>query len=98
MDIRFNNRTFFEDLAGISNAGSLVIPDGGQSKNLVQGLTEQISRVTEIRTVYLRLPNDSGKIAAELMKQVIDTATDAQARGDVVMMIASFNELKEFQL
>lgn len=98
MDRMFNDRTFFDDLAGISNAGSLVIPDGGKPKNLVQGLTEQIARVTEIRTIYLGLPKDSGKIAAELMKQAIDTATDAQARGDVAMMISSFNELKEFQL
>jgi len=98
MDLTFSNRTFFEDLAGISNAGSLVIPDGGQSKNLVQGLTEQIARVTEIRTVYLGLPNNTGAFAAALMEQAIDNAIAAQASGDIMMMIVCFNELKEFQL
>lgn len=98
MDLTFNNCTFFEDLAGISNTGSLVIPDGGKPKNLVQGIAEQISRVTEIRAAYIALPNNAGAFAAALMQEAIDNAIQAQSSGDIMMMIACFNELKEFQL
>jgi len=65
--------------------------------NLVEGLTTEIVRVTEILRIYNELPGNAGTFAATLMKISIDKAVQAQAYGDIVEMIASFNELKEYE-
>ena len=66
--------------------------------NLVEGLTNEILRVTEILRVYKELPGIAGFLAAMLMEKSLERAREAQAYGDVVEMIASFNELKEYEL
>jgi len=65
--------------------------------NLVEGLTSEILRVTEISRIYNELPGNAGTFAATLMKKSIEKAREAQAYGDIVEMIASFNELKEYE-
>jgi len=65
--------------------------------NLVEGLTSEILRVTEVLRIYNELPGNAGAFAATLMKISIDKAVQAQAYGDIVEMIASFNELKEYE-
>ena len=66
--------------------------------NLVEGLTSEIVRVTEILRVYKELPGIAGFLAAMLMEKSLEKARKAQAYGDVVEMLASYAELKEYEL
>lgn len=68
------------------------------SKNLVEGITDEILRVMAIKAEYLSLPNGAGRFAAMLMKQAIDNARKAQASGDIMQMIPAFKALQEFDL
>lgn len=67
-------------------------------KNLIEGLTEEILRVTEIRKTYLELPNNAGAIGAHLMQLALDRAKEAQGRGDIIEMLEAFKALQEFEL
>jgi len=69
-----------------------------ESKNLVEGLMDEILRVTEIKREYDSLPNGAGKFAAYFMQQALDTARRAQASGDILQMIPALQALKEFEL
>jgi hypothetical protein len=66
--------------------------------NLVEGLTTEILRVTEIKRIYDELPGDAGKFAAHFMEQAIESARAVQATGDIEEMIKALNALKEFEL
>jgi len=66
--------------------------------NLVEGLTEEILRVTEIVREYKQLPNGSGIFAAILMEESLRIAKEAQASGDIVAMMAALMDLKEFEM
>lgn len=66
------------------------------SKNLVEGLTDEILRVTEIKREYDAIP--AGAIAAAMMAAAIEKARNAQASGDILQMIPALQELKEFEL
>jgi len=68
------------------------------SKNLVEGITDEILRVTAIKAEYLSLPNGAGRLAAILMEQAIDNARKAQASGDIMQIIPAFKALQEFEL
>jgi len=68
------------------------------SKNLVEGITDEILRVMAIKTEYLSLPNGAGRFAAILMEQAIDNARKAQASGDIMQMIPALKALQEFEL
>lgn len=67
-----------------------------ESKNLVEALTDEILRVTEIKREYDAIP--AGALAAALMGQALDKARKAQASGDILQMIPALQELKEFEL
>lgn len=67
------------------------------SKNLVEGLTDEILRVTEIKKEYEELPNNAGLFAAIMMSHAIDTARKAQASGDIMQMIQALKGLKGFE-
>ncbi len=67
-------------------------------KNVIEGLTEEILRVTEIHKTYLELPDNAGAIGARLMELVLDRAKQAQGRGDVIEMMMAFKALQEFEL
>ena len=69
-----------------------------QSKNLVEGLTDEILRVTEIKNEYLTLPGGAGNFAALLMCFAIENARKAQASGDILEMIPALKALQEFEL
>lgn len=68
------------------------------SKNLVEGITDEILRVTEIKTQYLQIPNGAGIFAAMMMEQAINNARKAQASGDILLMIPALKALQEFEL
>lgn len=69
-----------------------------ETKNLVEGLTDEILRVTEIKQEYLRIPGGAGQFAAIVMEQAIDRARKAQASGDILQMIPALKELQKFGL
>lgn len=69
-----------------------------ESKNLVEGITDEILRVMAIKTEYLSLPNNAGLFAAMMMEQAIDSARKAQASGDILQMIPALKALQEFEL
>ena len=69
-----------------------------ETKNLVEGLTDEILRVTEIKDEYLSIPSGAGKLAAAFMQQAIDEARKAQASGDILQMIPALQKLQEFEM
>ena len=69
-----------------------------ETKNLVEGLTDEILRVTEIKNEYISIPSGAGKLAAAFMQQAIDEARKAQASGDILQMIPALQKLQEFEL
>lgn len=68
------------------------------AKNLVEGLTDEIIRVLDIKKEYDALPGNAGAFASALMAQAIDTARKAQASGDIMQMIPALKALQEFEL
>lgn len=66
------------------------------TKNLVEGLTDEILRVIEVKKVYDELPNNAGVFASALMAKAIEKARKAQASGDILEMIPALEELREF--
>jgi hypothetical protein len=68
------------------------------SKNLVEALTDEILRVTEIKNEYDSLPGNAGVLAGMLMQEAINTARKAQASGDILQMIPALKDLQEFEL
>lgn len=69
-----------------------------ESKNLVEGLTDEILRVTEIKREYEAIPNGAGKFGSMLMEAAISNGRKAQASGDVIEMIGALKDLQEFEL
>ena len=69
-----------------------------ESKNLVEGLTDEILRVTEIRRIYVEETNGAGALAAALMAIALDEARAAQASGDILRMIPALKALQEYEL
>ena len=67
-----------------------------EQKNLVEGLTDEILRVTEIKREYDAIP--AGALAAAMMGAALDRARKAQASGDILEMIPALQELQEFEL
>ena len=69
------------------------------SKNLMQGLLDEIDRVEDIITEYKDpLLKGSGELAASFMEVTIQTAKDSIAEGDTVKMLYAYNELITFTL
>ena len=69
-----------------------------ETKNLVEGLTDEILRVTEIKNEYLSIASGAGKLAAACMEKAIDEARKAQASGDILQMIPALQALQEFEM
>lgn len=69
-----------------------------KSKNLVEGLMDEILRVTEIKREYDALPNNAGAFASTSMSAAINNARQALAIGDIMKMIPALKELREFEL
>jgi hypothetical protein len=66
-------------------------------KNLIEGLTDEILRVTEIQKEYDALPHNAGAFASALMTVAIKEARESQASGDIMRMIPALRELQEFE-
>lgn len=62
--------------------------------NLAEALQEELSRNTELLVEYSSLPNGAGFLGAELLKDRIERANKAIISGDVVQMLAVYEELK----
>ncbi len=69
-----------------------------EPKNLVEGLTDEILRVTEISKEYKSIPGGSGMLAAKMMDTAIEKARKAQGSGDILEMMPALKELQEFEL
>jgi hypothetical protein len=69
-----------------------------ETKNLMQGLCEEIDRVKEIVKEYESIPNGAGRFAAAFMKQDISLAEKARNQGDVIKMMYSYKKLKGYGL
>ena len=67
-------------------------------KNLIEGLTDEILRVTEIIREYRELPGGAGNLAAHFMEVDVAAARKAQASGDVIECLAAFGKLQEYEL
>lgn len=63
---------------------------------MVETLTDEILRMTEIKREYDAIP--AGALTAALMGQALDNARKAQASGDILQMTRAFRELREFEL
>lgn len=69
-----------------------------ENKNLIQGITDEILRVLEIKKEYDALPNNAGAFASAMMSQAIENARRAQASGDILAIIPALKALREFEL
>lgn len=64
--------------------------------NLIEGLTNEILRVTEIQKIYLERPG--GQFAAAMMRTDIQAAREAQASGDILKILPALQNLREYEL
>jgi len=68
-----------------------------KSKNLIEGLQEEIDRVQKIATEYKSIKGGAGMFAATFMELSIATAKKRIATDDTIGMIVSLKELKEYE-
>ena len=66
--------------------------DHSNIQTLGDALPEEIDRVQGLIAMYKSVPN--GQIAATLMQSDIDAAHRAMIEGDIVGMIAAYQDLK----
>lgn len=52
------------------------------------------ARVRELITIYRELPDGVGVMAATLMEQTLQRADQAQASGNIIEILRSFEEMK----
>lgn len=70
-----------------------------ETKNLMDGILDEIERVTAIRSEYQHPSlNGTGMMAAGLMTFNINAAKKAISSGDVVEMLRQYEELKTWTL
>lgn len=66
-----------------------------ESKNIIQGLLEEIARNRELLKEYERIPE--GIFGVAVIKHTIARAELAMAQGDTIAMIIEYQNLKETQ-
>ena len=66
-----------------------------ETKNLMEGLLDEITRVTELIAEYKSLPKNAGLLGAMLMHQQVNRAKERISIGDTIGMMQSYKELKE---
>lgn len=69
-----------------------------EQTNLMEGLLNEILRVTEIIKVYKELPKGAGILAASLMDVSIFMAKQAIKDNDVIEMLRAYEDLKSYEL
>lgn len=65
-----------------------------ETKNLMDGLLEEMNRVRELIAEYKSLPNGVGMIGAGLMTVNIRMAEKAISNNDVIEMLVQYEKLK----
>lgn len=65
-----------------------------ETKNLMDGLLEEMNRVRELIAEYKSLPNGVGMIGAGLMAVNIRMAEKAISNNDVIEMVVQYEKLK----
>lgn len=69
-----------------------------KTESLGEALPAEMARVRdEVMPAYIEI-GQPGLLALTLMRMELDRAAKALAEGDVVMMIASYKALKDFEL
>jgi len=68
-----------------------------KTKNLMEGLLEEMNRVRELISDYEELPNGAGMFGATIMKTNIKRAEKSISDNDVVAMLRMYEELKGHQ-
>ena len=68
-----------------------------EQQNLMSGLLDEITRITEIIKIYKDLPKGAGNLAAAIMELSVKQAKNAIRDNDVVKMIEMFEELKLYE-
>lgn len=63
--------------------------------NLAEALPKEQQRVRELLPLYDAIP--TGVFAATMMRQALSRAEQAAASGDVIAMLRSHEELKDFK-
>jgi hypothetical protein len=64
-------------------------------KNLTEALPEEQQRVRELLPIYDAIP--TGVFAATMMRQSLARAEQAAASGDVVAMLAAYEDLRGYK-
>jgi hypothetical protein len=64
--------------------------------NLIEGLAQEIKRVTGVRQHYLEV-GPAGALAAAMMQAELDNAVIIMGSGDVLQMMRVYESLKGFQ-
>jgi Ca2+-binding EF-hand superfamily protein len=64
-------------------------------KNLAEALPEEQQRVRELLPIYDAIP--TGVFAATMMRESLSRAEQAAASGDVVAMLAAYEDLKGYK-
>lgn len=67
-----------------------------ESRNLFDGLNDEIERVTELRSIYAGLPGNGGMPAILItIDPALNAAKKARSEMDVVAMLHAFTALQE---
>ncbi len=64
--------------------------------NVGEEMPKEMARVREMLPIYDAIP--MGFLAAAMMRAALDHAAEALSRGDVVAIVRSYAELKDFTL
>jgi len=69
-----------------------------ETKNLMTGLLDEITRVTDIIKVYKNIPKGAGNLTAAIMELSVRQAKMAIRDNDIAKMVEAFKELKTYEL
>ena len=64
--------------------------------NLVEGLSREIARVTELREQYGELPANAGAFAMTMMAKSLEDAHRAIGSNDTQEMMKAYQDLQEY--
>lgn len=67
-------------------------------QNLMDGILSEMNRVREIIKEYDALPRSAGLFASTIMKASIKNAEYVIGFGDVIAMLAAYEDLKSYEL
>lgn len=68
-----------------------------EPQNLMEGLLDEMNRVRECIKVYDALPKNAGTFASLVLGAVVKAAEIAIKKGDVIKMLQTYNELKNYE-